>query len=277
MLTKIKTFLKSLLPRPYRFISSSLNSILGDVRRAINPSPRVRRARSLARFVKRYGWQVQSGPFAGQLISDPGEAHVYGLFPNLIGSYEAELHRIVEHVIESDYKQIVDIGAASGYYVVGFAQRMKNVHVLAFESDPQTRLLCEENVRLNGVAERVTVCGACTIQELNERLIAGAFILCDCDGCEADLLQPELVPALGACDILLELHEHIKTGTTEAILDRFSKTHDIEAIAEKDRNPADYPMLGFLSPKNQRIVLDERRNPERDSDMLWVFMTHKSG
>lgn len=230
----------------------------------------------MARFVKRYGWKVQSGPFAGQLISAPGEARTYGLFPTLIGSYEAELHSIVEHIIGSDYKQVVDIGAASGYYVIGFAQRMENTHVVGFEADPNTRPLCEENARLNGVAERVAIYGKCTIQELNEKLLEGAFILCDCDGCEADLLRPDLVCVLKTCDILLELHDHIEPGTTEAILGRFSETHDIEPIPEEERNPTDYPILGFLSPKNQYIVLDERRNPGRNSEMLWVFMTRKS-
>src|SRR5258708_39673128 len=78
--------------------------------------------------------KVLSGPFLGmpylnEIIWGP-------ITPKWIGSYEAELHSVVEQLIAGEYREIVNVGCAEGYYAVGLASRIPKVKVLAFDLDP---------------------------------------------------------------------------------------------------------------------------------------------
>ena len=72
-------------------------------------------------FTRRHGWVVQGGPFAGM-------TYVRGVscantISRLLGSYEAELHPVVEQVISRSYPTVIDVGCAEGYYAIGLARR----------------------------------------------------------------------------------------------------------------------------------------------------------
>ena len=53
--------------------------------------------------------------------------------PKLIGSYEEEVHLIIEEIIRRRYSIVVNIGCAEGYYAVGFALRIPDAIVYAFD------------------------------------------------------------------------------------------------------------------------------------------------
>ena len=55
--------------------------------------------------------------------------------PKLIGSYEEEVHPIIEEIIRRRYSIVVNIGCAEGYYAVGFALRIPDAIVYAFDVD----------------------------------------------------------------------------------------------------------------------------------------------
>src|SRR4051812_19305855 len=70
-------------------------------------------------LVKHYGARVLQGPFAGmQYVT---ESYGSQLVPKLLGSYENELHDLVEQIVAQRPKIVIDIGAAEGYYAVGLA------------------------------------------------------------------------------------------------------------------------------------------------------------
>lgn len=56
--------------------------------------------------------------------------------PKLLGSYECELHEIIESALRSNHHRVIDVGSAEGYYAVGFALK-RGCHVVAFDTDPQ--------------------------------------------------------------------------------------------------------------------------------------------
>jgi SAM-dependent methyltransferase len=215
------------------------------------------------------GGKVISGPFAGMVCADA----VSGSFvPKLLGSYEAELHEILEAITGRNYRQIIDIGCGEGYYAVGLAMRLTGAKVLAFDTDARARAACQVQARRNGVENRVEVCGACDVPLLREKLSPGALLVLDCEGFEADLLQPQLVPALLDCDILVELHEAFSPGVTQAVKSRFEGSHDITFINAKPRDPSTYPALRGLSEQQQRLAVDEARY----GAMQWAWMQRRS-
>ena len=213
--------------------------------------------------------KVLSGPFSGMLCS----AAVSGnSIPKMLGVYELELHGVVHQIISHDYRLVIDIGCGEGYYLVGLALRLPAAKLIGFDIDTLAQSACAEQARLNNVTERVTIQGKCDTAELQKILEPGALVISDCEGHEADLFQPDLVPALSRCDILIELHEMFSRGVTELLIKRFEPTHDIELINSKERDPKLYPVLNTLSPKQQRLAVNE----DRFSAMQWAWMRAKA-
>src|SRR3954471_21407829 len=61
---------------------------------------------------------VLNGPFAG-LVYPSVDASLASLFAKLLGSYEREIHPVVEKICTAEYTDIVNVGCAEGYYAVG--------------------------------------------------------------------------------------------------------------------------------------------------------------
>ena len=218
------------------------------------------------RIVERHGLVIQDGPFAGMhyLPQSAGSS----LLPKLLGCYEAELHSTFEEAIERDYSQVIDVGCAEGYYAVGLARALVDARVFAFDIDPRARELCEANARLNGVSERVQMAGECGIEQLASVIEGRTLILCDCEGCEMHLLNPDLVPKLKGCDMLVELHDLIDRNISKTIVSRFEGTHDISLITSTQRDTSSFKALEGLSDRARRIAVAEFR----EEQMQWAFM-----
>src|SRR5438132_1427624 len=77
----------------------------------------------------RYGkGRVIIGPFAGMRILDQNP-----FLPYLLGTYELELHSVLERLLERNWDRIIDIGAAEGYYAIGLSMRCPDAQCIAFE------------------------------------------------------------------------------------------------------------------------------------------------
>jgi hypothetical protein len=79
------------------------------------------------RFLNRV---VRHGLFYGMKYPSL-EAAGSTLYPKLLGSYERELHGIMERIVRTDYATVVDIGCAEGYYAAGLALRLPEARVFA--------------------------------------------------------------------------------------------------------------------------------------------------
>lgn len=176
----------------------------------------------------RGGSIVAAGPFAG--MHYPVQASEGGRAPRLLGSYEASLHPVIESVIARNYAQILDIGAAEGYYAVGLARRMPDATIHARDTDPRARLLCAELARVNGVSSRVLIGPEVTHADLALCANARTFVLCDIEGAEGLLLDPDKAHALAEADILVEVHEGMRPGLLALLTGRFQRTHRITRI-----------------------------------------------
>src|SRR5262249_19612823 len=154
-------------------------------------------------LVKQHGQAVMSGPFAGMnyVSCAVGSA----LVPKLLGCYESELHPILTQLLAQDFTAIIDVGCAEGYYATGMPIRLPEARIYAFDIDPEGRRLCREMAERNGVADRVTIGQFCDIETLNRLDVQKTLLICDCEGYELELLQPERAPRLREWTILAEL------------------------------------------------------------------------
>ena len=221
-------------------------------------------------FIEEHGLSVLCGPFAGMAYVP--QATGSALMPKLLGSYEEELHNVIEQIMATNYTAIIDIGCAEGYYANGLAMRLPSTHIYAFDIDPKAQALCKEMARLNGVEERVTVLGKCQPSDLKALMTGHSLIVCDCEGYESELLQPALVPLMAQADILVELHDQVQPGLTPLVLGRFHETHRTTMITAVERDAECYPQLRFSEPDERRLAVSEFRPVGQQ----WAFLQAES-
>ena len=210
-------------------------------RRAQGAARARRRARATRRFVAWHGLEVSGGPFAGLRYTD---TRPHTLVPKLLGIYERELHAAVEDAIRAHPERIVNVGAADGYYAIGFARRCPDARVVAYEADPAQRDLLARVVAANGVA--VEIEGAA-----GPGALGGAdLVVMDCEGCERALLEPPL-----AATIIVELHDVWDPGVGATVTERFAASHEVVVIPS--------------GPQPSRGLLSE----QRPGPMSWAVMT----
>jgi hypothetical protein len=216
---------------------------------------------------------VLSGPFEGmQYINDI----VYGcITPKWLGSYEAELHPVIEEIIGRGYRMIIDVGAAEGYYLIGLARRMPGAILYGFDTDPLARRQQAQLGRLNG-RENVHIGGYCSPEWLKDCCKPDSLVICDIEGYELYLLSPKIVPALKDADILVELHPFSPMNYPEVrrtIIDRFEATHNIQRIAAQQKD------AHFYNAGSRRLVLGggmkEALNEGRFTGQEWLWMRRK--
>jgi len=250
--------------------------LLANFARRVVPE-RLRPIGYLTHLVRdRTGRRVAGGPFVGMQYIEASTGSAY--LPKLLGMYERELNRCVEALCDSKPEVIVDVGAAEGYYAVGLALRNPQARVAAFEMDERGRRQLAEMAQINGVAERVEVAGRCEPADLQRALqicSEGSAVVCDVEGCEQQLMDPAAVPALSRASILVELHDFIVPGVTEALKGRFSATHSIEHIWQQPRHRDEFPWTTAGTRLLPRRYLDWAVSEWRPVRMAWLWMTPK--
>jgi hypothetical protein len=231
---------------------------------------------SAAAVRQQSGDAVMTGPFKGMKLqlSPISSRHLLGY---LLGTQEMELHPAIETIIGRDYRSVINIGVADGYYAIGLALRMPQAHVIGFEGLPEHHEPFWQTARLNGVADRITMHGFCDIAELQNALTEAAspsLVVCDIEGGEKALLDNDRIPELDHVDILVETHDALVPGCSKALLQRFNQTHDITSIYARPRLapdfPADHlPRLARWLPRTAIELMNERRTGVQE----WLFMT----
>ncbi len=194
------------------------------------------------------------------------------LAPKVLGSYEAELHEELETLVGRGHDRIVNVGSAEGYYAVGLALRLPAADVFAFDSDPYAQYLNRRLAARNGVRERLRVEGICTPSRLAEVVRGRTLLVVDCEGCELELLRPDLVPGLAQADLVVELHDFLDPAISGKVLGRFTESHDAKVVDSVARDPGAYPALGSLPPAERHEAVDEHR----PGPMQWAVLYARS-
>ncbi len=194
-----------------------------------------RRTRQIGEWVK---WRVAQGPFAGmkypRLIARPDSAS------KLLGTYEKELDAAMESVIAASPRCIVDVGAAEGFYAVGFARQLPACNVIAYEMSGVQRGRQSILAGMNH-CNNIDVRGTCTASELVNVMQQADVLIMDCEGGEFDML---LLPERGIFShavLIVELHGFAVARSDDEIVQHFSVTHDCAIVSGVSRGERDLP------------------------------------
>jgi hypothetical protein len=211
---------------------------------------------------------VSGGPFAGMRHI---QYHSEGaLAARLLGCYESELHPFIEKIIAAAYPHIAVIGCGDGYYAVGFALRCPDAAIQAFDINPEACESCRELARINNVSHRVAVAEAFTPELLGNP--EKTFILCDAEGAEAELMDPEKYPVLRSVPaLIIECHHGKRPGVTERIARAFTATHRVRLVDNALAAPVLPGWLRQRSHLDQLLALWEWR----EAPTPWLVLARK--
>jgi hypothetical protein len=212
------------------------------------------------------GGKVMAGPFAGMLFTDRSTHGCHA--PKLLGCYEAELHPVVEAIVATPYQVIVNIGCAEGYYAVGLARRMPQVRVIARDTDPAGQAAIHKVIAANALGERITVGGLFEAADFASIGTGRTLVICDIEGGEDELLDPQQAPALAGFDLLVEAHDVVKPGLAQRLADRFAATHDVERIEPEPLSRSLPPAFATLGDLEQMMLVWEWRT----GPTPWLWM-----
>jgi hypothetical protein len=201
---------------------------------------------------------VFNGPFQGMKYVNKSFGSDY--LSKLIGSYEEHLQDWVYEIINNKkYNNIFNIGCAEGYYACGFALKLPNSKIFAYDINNLALELLSENIRLNNI-KNVFYDNLFTKDTLSVNLSKGDLLFIDIEGGENDLLDIKKCPILKSVDIIVESHDCFVPNLTEKLINRFCFTHKIKIIVDYNFRIKKYFTPGPLSLNDFEIITNENRS-----------------
>ncbi|MHB1311778.1 MAG: hypothetical protein ACYC3L_07150 [Gemmatimonadaceae bacterium] len=209
--------------------------------------------------------KVHSGPFAGLALAP------HPLLPHLLGTYERELHAVINALCARPWRRIVNVGGGNGFYIAGFGRRVADAALIVFELDPEAREVIARTMERNGLSARTQLLGAADAAGLDAacRGTGHTLVVMDVEGAELELANLEQVPSLRHATILVETHDILRAGCRDSIVSQFASTHMVRSIPAVPRTLDDFPptlapVLRSLAPSRCRAAVQESRGGAQD-------------
>lgn len=218
---------------------------------------------------------IQTGMFSGMKMT-PMQSWGGGedIAPQLLGTYEQELHPTLSRLMARHYLTIVNVGCAEGYYAVGLARCMPKAQVFAFDIDEKARGACRANALENEVHDRITINGLCeptTLAEISVR-DPDMLLVLDCEGYELPLLtSDEGFAAVRRADLIVETHDWVDRSIVPQLVSRLLYTHKLSFLHSEGRNPNAFAFLSKISDVDRWMMVCENR-PELQSWLVCETM-----
>lgn len=218
-----------------------------------------------------HGPTVLGGPFAGMDFVEHSAEGCHS--PKLLGCYEQQLHPVWMNATRRGYEAVLNIGCAEGYYAVGLARLMKGARVIARDTNAAAQAAVAELARRNGVADRVEIGGLFQPADFAAWEGRKSLVVCDVEGAELDLLQPEIAPALASMDLVVECHEMPGRHVLAELARRFAAMHQMWAIRQQPQAVALPEIFASLGHLDQLLAVWEWRS----GPTPWLLLQSRSG
>jgi hypothetical protein len=192
----------------------------------------------------------------------------------LIGTWELELLPLLNEIFKKKFSSIFVVGAAEGYYAVGFSRNHPNTKIFAFEKQCDYREKLER-LKISNGSQNINIEGNCDSKILKRNLQLGGpnpFLFCDIEGGEIELLNLKLIPDLAKTELLVEVHEMYVENCQKRLLDVFKETHNYTIIYGKERRLDDLPpSCSILSYFASKETVTNLMNEGRPYPMNWIW------
>lgn len=225
-----------------------------------------RRKRVSQEMFARFGGEVRYGPFAGLKLGGDANTSAGNLGAKVCGLYEQGLLRWI--AANGPYRDVVNFGAADGYFSIGLLVAGLAERSICFEMTAEGRAAVERNAQANAVADRVIVRGIADdtagAQLAEDGVDArGALVLCDIEGAEFSVLSDKVLADLKGATLIVELHDHLMpegTALRAALIARLPKGARHEILRSPPADWTGIPEVEAMSDYDRALVsLDGRK------------------
>ncbi len=240
------------------------------------PVIRKRAGRECAELLDRL--EVLSGPFSGMKYAKSATVSCQ-LWPMLMGTYESELRQSLDSLArQKRYRQIVDVGFAEGYYLVGLGRLFQDADLIGYDLDEDAKGLCHANASLNGINEsRLKLHGGFDAATFREELDDESLVVVDCEGFENDVIGSLAPEEFQKADWLIETHDHLVEGTTERMTIAFKDTHDVVCLeTDQDQKNKVNLLPEFIRQQHNQYVQEALVSERRAVKQHWIVATRKA-
>ena len=216
---------------------------------------------------------VIGGPFKGLRYCEAKYASG-PLLPRLLGTYEAELHDTLYEFKNNKYEEIINVGAAEGYYTIGLSIFFPSTKIRAYEIDPIVFSYTNKMIKYNNKENQIELINKDALKDfqnikLNQRLL----IFVDCEGCEFEIFDKDITENFLSSDLIIEMH--VKDLDTTILESNFFKTHHIQKVFGQNRKYLIEEYLGLDIRIKDFYELNELERFERNSHHYFLILRSK--
>ena len=214
-------------------------SLLASIEKA---ATKLRRKRVSRGLFEAFGGAVRYGPFNGLKLGGDANTSAGNLGAKVCGIYEQALLRRLQEL--GPFGDVVNFGAADGYYSIGLLVAGLAKRSICFEMTAKGRASIAANARANGQTDAVEIRGIADdtagpqLRELGFDA-AGRLVLCDIEGAEFSVLSQTVLTDLRGAVLVVELHDRLMAqglALRAALIARLPKdaAHEILTSAPPD-------------------------------------------
>jgi len=213
---------------------------------------------------------IQYGPLQGfKILKDSSWGNDKAA--KLLGFYELEILLDLAESVKDKY--FVDLGAADGYYAVGFVAKGLAKSAIAFEaSEAGKKVIANTAIEAN-VEDKIKVYGLADeyFIDLIDTPLDETVFLIDIEGGEYDLLDRRNLYKLRNSVLFVEIHDFDEQSKAryQQLLLLAEEFFDLTEIKKIGRNPYFYEELAELDDSDHWLACSEGRAP----DAKWLKLT----
>jgi len=186
-------------------------SLLGDIEKAF---AKLRRKRISKELFKKHEGIIQLGPFEGLRLIDDTNISKGVLGMKIYGLYEQVV--IEELLGMGAFNDVVDIGAADGYFPLGMLRAGLAKRTICFEETEKGQESIEKNAKYNNSSDQTVIFGSASGDSLLSKLEEVNFnkknslIICDIEGGEFEIFSKDFFEKVHGASIIIELHDRVQ-------------------------------------------------------------------
>ena len=227
-------------------------------------------------LLEKHDYRVAYGPFKGMHLNYDTWWSKNDLITQTLGIYELHIISKIIELSNRGVNQLIDVGAADGYFCIGMTYANIYKKAYAFEIQEEGRNNIFKSAEKNKCSNRVHIFGEAAYADIQNAISAKgpSTVLIDIEGDEYEFLDNRMLNILKNEFIICELHPWlVQSGEMkeEELFLRASDLFKIDFITRDSYNPNSFEELSELSDEERLIAVGEGR----DKNMRWLLLSPK--
>ncbi len=250
-----------------------MGSLLASLEKA---ATKLRRKRISRQVFEAFGGEVRHGPFAGLKLGGDANTSSGNLGAKVCGIYEQVLLQRLQEL--GPFEDVVNFGAADGYFSIGLLQAGLAKRSICFEMTEQGRDAIARNAAENGHTQAVEIRGIADdsagpqLRELGFQAASG-LVLCEIEGAEFSVLSETVLDDIKGAVMVVELHDRLMPegkALRAALIARLPKEAHHEILMSAPPDWRGIPEIEAMSDNDRALVCSDGRKVLGE----WLIVTY---